>query len=72
MLINNLEKLAERKKEALQFSNRDSRSKDSHEKFVQILELPQSALLSSPARSNSRSSLPRFGSAQNQFNVMNS
>ena len=40
MLINNLEKLAEKKKEALQFSNRDSRSKDSHEKFVQILELP--------------------------------
>lgn len=71
MLINNLEKLAEKKKEALQFSNRDSRSKDSHEKFAQILELPQ-ASLSSPAKSNTRSSQPRFGSALNQYNVMNS
>ena len=44
MLLSNLEKLAEMKKEAMQMSNRNSRSRESHfdhDKFVTMLEVTE-------------------------------
>lgn len=55
MLLSNLEKLAEKKKEAIDLQKRTSKSRDSRELFVNRFDLADKKM-SSPIRSNFRSS----------------